>query len=281
MIAVAVVTGCTETADINEYVNASNEVTLLVVNAEISTDTMAHSVTLTKSSNVTNSNPIQVFSNAIVSITDGTQVFNLHENPLKPGTYLTDSTVYGIPGNTYTLNISNVDLYGNGVMQSFTASSELRKINPIDSIYIQYISQSKNFKGWFIDLYAKDIGGGINYYLPKAYKNNVLLTDSMHKYDPGNNISFNDTTYNGLPVIFLNQNITENDLMPGDKVTLELDGITEGYYNFIEAFIMQFNPKIPLFSGPSANIPTNIYPQNKAAGFFAVYSIQRKSIIYK
>jgi len=280
IFAASVISSCTETADINNYVNASNVVPQLVVNGEMTTDTLAHRVILTKSGNVTNTGPIQFISNAILTITDGTHVFNLHENPLQPGIYLTDSTVYGIPGNTYTLNISNVDVNGDGIMESYTASSVMKKINPIDSIIIQSVDASKNFSGWFIDMYGQDIGGGLDYYLPKAYRNNVLLTDSMHKFAPASNIDFNGLYYDGYPVIFLRKNITENDLNPGDKVTLELDGITEDYYNFIEAFIMQYNPKIPLFSGPSANIPTNIYPQDKAAGFFAVYSIQRKSKIY-
>lgn len=269
--------GCTESADINTYVNSTGVTPVLIVDAEITTDTMAHHVTLTKSSNVTNSLPIHVFSNAIVSITDGTHVFNLKESPQKPGTYFTDSTVYGIPGNTYTLNISNIDLLGNGVFESFTASSIMKKINPIDSIHIQFFNSTV----WIIDLYSQDIGGGLDYYLPKAYLNNILLTDSIHKYSPADNIGFNGQYYDGFQAIRLNEKITENILKPGDKVTLELDGITEGYYNFIYAFLSQYNPKIPLFSGPSANLPTNIYPQNQAAGFFAVYSVQRKSMIYK
>jgi hypothetical protein len=274
-VSILIFSGCTENVDINTY--SSGITTLLVVDGEITTDTMAHHVTLTKSSNVTNNLPIQVFSNAIVTITDGTHIFNLKESPQKPGTYLTDSTVYGIPGITYTLNISNVDLLGNGVMESFTASSILKKINPIDSIHLQFLNSTL----WTIDLYSQDIGGGLDYYLPKAYINNILKTDSIHKYSPGDNSAFNGKYYDGFPVIRLNEKITENILNPGDKVTLELDGITVDYFNFINAFIAQYNPKIPLFSGPSANIPTNIYPQNKAAGFFAVYSVQRKSHIYK
>lgn len=280
IVAVIFLNGCTEKADINDYVNTSDEVTLLVVNGEMTTDTTAHSVTLTKSGNVTNTGTIQVFSNAVVSITDGTHVFDLHENPSQPGTYLTDSSVYGIPGNTYTLNISNIDLYGNGTKETFTASSVMKAINPIDSIKIQYVSFSKNAKGWEILLKSLD-PGGLNYYLPKAYKNNLLLTDSIHKYDPATNLFFNGTVYDFFPAIFLSQNITENDLTPGDKVTLELDGITQDYYNFIEAFKAQSATKIPLFSGPSANVPTNVYPQNEAAGYFAVYSIRRKSMIYQ
>lgn len=277
---IAIFTGCTENANINDYVKGSDLVTLLVVDAEITTDTTAHHVILTKSGNITNSGEIQVFSNAKVSITDGINTFILHENPEQPGTYLTDSDVYGIPGRTYTLNISNVDLYGDGGNETFKATSVMKKINPVDSMAIAFAKFGK-YKTWFIDIWSKDIGSGLNYYLPKAWKNDTLLTDSIYKYRPTNNESFIGKDYGGLPAINLSERLTENILRNGDRVTMELDGITVDYFNFIEDFIEQSTPKNPLFSGPSANVPTNIYPQNEALGFFAVYSIQRKSLVYK
>ena len=280
LIGIALIAGCTEPADINTYVKGSELETLLIVDGEMTTDTTAHHVTLTKSGNITNTGPVQVFSNAKVSITDGSNIFNLHENPLKPGTYLTDSSVYGVPGKTYTLHISNVDLYGNGGNETFTATSIMRKINPIDSFFISIIKIGK-YPSWIIDLWSIDIGGGLNYYLPKAYKNDTLLTDSIHKYNTADNEGFMGQEFGGLPAIQLSERITENILRRGDKVTLELDGITVDYYNFINAFIDQYTPKSPLFSGPSANVPTNIYPSSEATGFFAVYSIQRNSRVYK
>ncbi len=281
LFGITLLSGCTEKANIYTYVNGNDLVTLLIVDGEMTTDTTAHHVTLTKSGNVTNTGPIQVFSNAKVSITDGTNVFVLHENPRQPGTYLTDSSVYGVPGRTYTLNISNVDLYGNGGNESFTATSVMKKINPVDSIFISFLVHNKNSTIWAIDLFSKDIGGGLNYYLSKAYRNDTLLTDSIHKYRVATSASFSGGEYGGFPAIALNERLTENILYPGAKITLELDGITEDYYNFITAFIDQYSPKNPLFSGPSANVPTNVYPQNESAGFFAVYSIQRKSTVYR
>lgn len=58
-------------------------------------------------------------------------------------------------------------------------------------------------------------------------------------------------------------------------------GITEDYYSFIYSYITDYYPKVPIFSGPSANIPTNIKPIDDAVGIFAAYSIERKSVIYK
>ena len=57
-------------------------------------------------------------------------------------------------------------------------------------------------------------------------------------------------------------------------------GITEEYYNFIYDYILDYSPKVPIFSGPSANISTNIEPKDKAVGIFTAYSVKRKSIIY-
>ena len=53
-------------------------------------------------------------------------IFNLTEN--EPGIYVTDSTVFGIPGRTYTLNIVTKD------GDTFVASSKLNTVSAIDSI---------------------------------------------------------------------------------------------------------------------------------------------------
>jgi len=63
----------------------------------------------------------------------------------------------------------------------------------------------------------------------------------------------------------------------GDTITFEINGITEDYYNYIVEAQSQVFPQTPLFSGPPANIRTNI--DNGAIGFFAVYSVKFSSTI--
>ena len=253
----------------------------LVVDGAITTDTTIHRVKLSTSGDALNKQPGKVISNAIVTISDGGNVFNLHENNSKPGTYETDPSVYGVPGKTYTLHITNVDVNDDGVMEEYTASSFLPKEDPIDSNSVQYEKLGHDDKGWLVNMYAQEIGGGRNFYLMKAYKNGVLLTDSTYEYrNISDNTGFNGQYYNGFSVYWLSEHKTDERLQSGDTVTIEMDGITGDYEKFILGFIDEYYPKIPIFSGPSANVPTNIEPKDRAVGFFAAYSAFRKSKVY-
>jgi hypothetical protein len=253
----------------------------LVVDGEINTDTAVHRVRLSRSGDALNEKPGNVISDAIVTITDGSETFNLTENTGNPGVYETDSTVFGLEGKTYTLNISNVDVNNDGTMEEYSASSYIPRINPIDSIQVKYEEMYGDNKGWLINLYALEIGGGRNFYLLKAYKNGVLLTDSTYECTNfADNTGFEGKYYDGFSVYYLNYNKLDERLVNGDVVTLEMEGITGEYKDFLLAFITEYQPKIPLFSGPSANIPTNVMPSDKAVGFFNAYSCKRSSTVY-
>jgi hypothetical protein len=253
----------------------------LVVEGEINTDTTVHRVKLSRSGDALNEYPGNAISNAMVTISDGSQTFDLQESNTNPGVYETDSTVFGVPGKTYILHISNVDVNGDGNMEEYTANSSISRINPIDSIKVKYDESFGDNKGWLINLYALEIGGGRNFYLLKAYKNGVLLTDSTYECTSfADNTGFEGKYYNGFSVYYLNYNKLDERLVSGDVVTLEMEGITQGYMDFLQGFITEYEPKIPLFSGPSANIPTNIMPSDKAVGYFTAYSCARKSTVY-
>ncbi len=268
---------CTETINMKLDSGASR----LVVDGSISTDTMRHIVKLSRSGDPMATQPVQWISGATVSISEGANVFLLQEDSLHPGYYETDSGVYGMPGRTYTLDISNVDVNRDGTKESYTASSYLAPELPIDSIHVIYSGENPYNKGWIITMYANDIGGGINYYLMKAYRNGILLTDSAQEFvNIGDNTGFMGGRYDGFPVYFLDSKKPDEVLSRGDTITLEMDRITESYQDFLMAFIQEYYPKVPIFSGPSANIPTNIQPADQSAGYFAAFSVQRKTRIY-
>ncbi|HEY9124243.1 MAG TPA: DUF4249 family protein [Bacteroidales bacterium] len=254
--------------------------TRLVVDGTITTDTMAHRVLLKYSNDALNRNPIRFVSGAVVTISDGTNTFNLHENPKVPGEYLTDSNVYGVPGNTYTLNISNVDVDDNGVKETYTASSYLPYMSRIDTITVTDYIYNDELLGWLINLYGQDRGGR-NYYLTKAIRNDTLVTDSLKEYGAAVNSVFEGEKYEGFAVYFLEKDDTTDIVRENDRITLELNCITKDYYDFVIGFQKEYFPKNPIFSGPSANVLTNISPKEKAVGFFAAYSVVRKSTIYK
>ncbi|HEX3008810.1 MAG TPA: DUF4249 family protein [Bacteroidales bacterium] len=253
--------------------------TRLVVDGGISTDTTVHTVTLLRSGDALNKQAKEYISDAIVTISDGTTVYPLAESSSKPGVYETQPNVYGVPGKTYVLNIANVDIDKNGVFENYTASSVLKDINPIDSIKVVGQEFTSRQKGWHINMFSRDIGGK-SFYCVKAYKNNILISDSLKEYGISDNVGFEGTYYPGISVYYLDNDKEDERVEVGDVITLELDGITEEYYNFLKGSITESSPKDPIFSGPSANVITNISPSDKAVGFFKAYSIRKKTSIY-
>jgi len=270
--------GCTETI---KNIQLDSTRPRLVVEGYISTDTIRQVVKLSKLGDALNTEPVQVVSNAVITISDGTTTFGLTEDQTKKGTYFTTPGVFGVVGRTYTLLIKNVDINNDQVMEEYSAQSLLKPLNPIDSIHLVYNHLERERSGWSVNLFTMDPGNGRNFYLFKVRKNNILLTDSIFKYSIGDNNSFEGKYFNGFPVYNLREDRKDEKLTPGDTVTLEMYGITEDYYSFIYSYIKDYYPKVPIFSGPSANIPTNIKPIDDAVGIFAAYSIERKSVIYK
>ncbi|GAB3280340.1 hypothetical protein GCM10027347_55490 [Larkinella harenae] len=94
---------CVEEMDWNERTRpATNR---LVVEGSITTERKAHSVNLSRTNTAIPTEAGKGVSGAIVSIFDGTTHFPLYEVDTLPGLYLTDSTVAGEVGQTYTLQI--------------------------------------------------------------------------------------------------------------------------------------------------------------------------------
>jgi hypothetical protein len=253
----------------------------LVVEGYISTDTTRQVVKLSVTGDALNQEPIRVISNAQITISDGTKTFALTEDQTKKGTYFTASNVCGVPGRTYSLLIKNVDVNNDKVMEEYTAQSLLKRINPIDSIHLIHNNSDPHLKGWSVNLFTWDPGQGRNFYLIKILKNRKLLTDSIFKYSVGDNYGFEGKYYDGFPVYLLREDRGDERLALNDIVTVEMYGITEDYFSFISSYITDYYPKVPIFSGPSANIPSNIRPVGDAVGIFAAYSVKRKSVVYK
>ncbi len=54
-------------------------------------------------------------------------------------------------------------------------------------------------------------------------------------------------------------------------------GITEEYYHFVTKIQLSIQSSNPMFGGGPANVSSNI--NNRAVGFFSVYSSSKASII--
>lgn len=199
--------------------------------------------------------------NATVSITAGGNVYLLNENPEKPGMYVPDDTLPTATGTDYKLTI---DLPGPiGGERHFESETVMPALNAIvDSIRVIYRG---DFERWIIKLYAYEPPGP-DYYMFSAMKNGSPLTDTLQRLGITNDKLVDGMYLPGIYVLFL----YKDEIKVGDTVTLFTSGITEDYFRFLDEAQQELHPNNPFFSGPPANIRSNI--NNGALGYFAAFT---------
>ncbi|WP_066632368.1 DUF4249 family protein [Labilibacter marinus] len=270
-----VFSACTEDIDLDFDTTEPQ----LVVDASFTDEERNHFVLLSVSSPFDSNQPSPPVVGATVSLTDGLNTISLKEQNEYPGSYLIPVTYKGEVGKTYTLNISGVDINEDGVQEEYEGSNIMAP--PMDTHFIELEwSLGRGEKSWHINLTAQEEESTKDYYAFAAYLNDVLIDDQISELE-----YIEDKYINGNLITLWVQSVVEEDgdgeptehiLQLDDVVTLEVQSINENYYDFIEAVNEETGIKVPLFSGPPANVPTNI--SNGALGFFRVYSVSKESI---
>jgi hypothetical protein len=263
---------CTEKVTIN----TGETYVRFVVDGHIATDTTPYEITLTKSADYFYNAPSPKVVSASVRLSDGDTTYTLHETmPGNSGVYRTDLPFHGKTGKTYTLSVELPESIGGS--SSYTASCALLPVVHLDSTTAIFQPDFGKDGFWEIRCFAQEPGNEVNYYMFNLYRNDVLITDSIHKVNVSDDKLINGSYFNGA-VLFLNNSREDQKLVPGDKITLVMSGITKEYYDFVQQVqISGFN--IPFFTGPPANIVGNI--SNGGVGFFAAYSNSYASAIVK
>jgi len=251
--------------------------TRLVVDGGISNDTASCQISLTKTADYFYNEPTPRVVNATVSVTDGTINFPLHETePGKSGLYETDSTFSGRIGDTYTLTIELDQPIDNRT--TYTSTCRMTNVARLDTIQVTFQPDWGEKGFWEIKLFAQEPGDQVNYYMFHYYRNDTLMTDSIWKVYISDDKYFNGNYINGITAVYINNENPWETFKPGDKVTLQMSGITKEYYDFIyQVQLSGFN--IPFFTGPPANVQGNI--SNGGIGFFTAYSNSWRSTFVK
>jgi hypothetical protein len=261
--------GCTEDIDIPLDTTFDR----LVVEGYLNTDTAAHQVRLTKSSDYYSGTKPTPVTQAMVRLNNGEEEIVLDENPVIAGLYETDSGYFGEIGRTYQLDIELQEEIGG--FKNFSATSEIKPIGTIDSIQVVY---NETWDVFEVRIFAWE-PPTTDFYMFEVLKNNVLMTDTLNKKWISDDRFFNGNYTYGVMVGILNNENPWEVVKPGDTVTLKMSSITEDYYRFVfELQDQTFQFRNPLFSGPPANVRTNI---PNAHGFFATYSSVYSSTIYQ
>jgi hypothetical protein len=243
----------------------------LVVEGHITTDTMAHWVRLIKSKDFYEANESPAISNAIVTLYDGSQLIGLTENIEKPGYYETAPDFFGINGKTYKLNIAlPEEVAGKKV---YSSACELHQASPIDSIRVEY---NEDWEIYEVQIFAWE-PPTTDFYKFLILKNGKMVTDTITEVFISDDRFFNGNYTYGIMAGILDPDRPDEAPLPGDTITLVLANISEDYYNFILQLQDQtFQYRNPLFSGPPANVLTNI---EGGTGFFAAYGTSYSSVI--
>ncbi len=272
------VSSCTEKIDIE----LDSTYTRLSVEAKLTTDFKKHFVKLRESSDVFFNQDAIPVTNAAIKVSDGISDFVYEET--SPGFYESISEFSGIPGKTYFLSISNVDIDKNGTEEIYQAQSLMPFPHDVNSIEMAYDANYEDNEGnrkeyWLLSLYLKDNIETEDYYGFACQINNVLVHDTITEVVLAEDTFFNGENSKGAEVGFFDQEKPDEVIRNNDAVTLETYAMTEDYFDFVNELQFMDQEQIPMFSGPPANIRSNI--SNNAVGFFAVYAITRNNISVK
>ncbi len=276
LVVVFSVVSCTE--EIEMDLNSSEP--QFVVDAFFTDQDMDHFVRLSISSDYFSNSISPYVSGATVLLSDEHKEVELVEDLSNPGTYIIPRTFKGEYNQVYTLSISGVDIDEDGIDENYIASNTLYEPSPIIKLGMNW-DTSRNEKRWTIQLYSKDNPDREDFYAFAVYVNGKLYSDQISELEYAWDRFFNGNDVSGVTV----QSILEEDSdgketeMPiqlGDWVKLEMQTINEDYYHFINAVHEETGLQVPLFSGPPANVPSNV--SNGGKGFFRVYSVSVDSI---
>ncbi|MDE6105770.1 MAG: DUF4249 domain-containing protein [Bacteroidales bacterium] len=273
---------CTDEIDIDLK---GGDAPILVVDARLTTDTIRHTVLLSRSSDyyAPTSADLAV-SGATVYITDGERRFDFAEDPASPGVFLSLDTFAGQMGVHYALFIDDVDADRDGKTESYTAESTMPFTNDIDSLQAVYgpamppaIVLDPERMGWNILFYAQDLPQK-DYYLSTISVNGVPLYPALTEMTRLSD-DFTQGLYIGGLQIYFFADDGEMPLSVGDSVCVEIWNATHDFDEYISDLQNALAPSMPMFGGSPANARGNL--SGGAFGFFATYTVRRASVVLK
>lgn len=263
ILAYTLTTSCTEEIplDLN-----NQEFQRLVVEGWFTNRAEAQTVELTLTSDYFANEEAPRVTGANVSVTDGTETFQLTET--SAGIYQTESNVKGEIGKTYTLQIEYDGEF-------YEASSTMKRISEIDSL--QYVMDEEYAEDepdetdiYYLLMYVQEPQGVGDFYMWETFVNGVNKTDTLDNVWFESDEFVDGNYINGLEM----DNVY---FAMGDTVRLQMRGIPEETLDFFVAVMLETVWRGGPFDGPPANIPSNV--SNGAVGHFSAASVVSKEIV--
>ena len=268
----------------------------LLVDGEFTTDSVIHTIRLYCSGSLITGRPQTGVTGAKIFVTDNTDTFYYLENKDTPGLYQTSSECCGKGGHYYTLTITNIDIDNDGTMDSYTAKSLMPVPVQFYSMMSYYGVNGDSIKGTVINTgYYHTFYNGPDYLFDYVIVNNksyVTLTDVLGSgglidKDILKTTKVNTPGLNAKGFTSFSLEPTWASVTTGDTITIVDFNFTQDQYEFLKEFDNNTSSN-DLFDNENifdqlnipANLPTNIEPSDKAAGYFFIYSISKISKVF-
>jgi hypothetical protein len=255
-LGIFIFTSCTERIDIK--LDSTYE--RLAVAGFITPQEGEQYVRLTRTSDYFSNQPPPAVSSATVTVETDSSLVQFTEDVDNPGYYRAPEDFVGKSGIAYHLNITLTEsINGNS---NYEALEEMPVLaDNIDSVVVEY---NEDYERWMIRLYAWE-PPTTDFYMFNGMRNGTMITDSVSRVNISDDRLFNGNYTSGAVVLVL----YKDELELGDTFTLILSNITEEYAKYMSDLQTEIQPNNPTFSGPPANVRTNI--TNNAVGYFAAF----------
>ena len=248
--------------------------TKLTVEGRITTELKQHAILLTKTANYFGGVLPEEVSDAAVTISDGSNTFDLTESKSEKGLYLTNELT-GEVGKTYTLNITlSTPIEGK---TSFEASSYLSQVIPIDSVSAWLETTDDSGIGGYsevgLSLWGQEVEGEESFYQIDILVNGSTILPTVEDYEMWNDFLVEDEYFEDFELWTGYEEISSNDV-----VTLVLYSVEESYADFIEAVLISMEGTDLLgLNGPPVNPKGNI--SNGALGYFIASDVSKATSV--
>jgi hypothetical protein len=259
-------TSCSEPIDLNLNKGENNR---LVVEGSITTEYKTHEIKLSRTADYFYDQQAEPELGAIVSVTDGEIIFNFYDTQ-NNGVYRTNLPCAGLVGHHYTLNIQ----LKNG--EQYSATDTIRPVSPMDSIRCEYTKSENPFEKKYyydINIFAQEDPKPGNCYQWELYFYGQDVTDTLRLKTFVNDDMVNGSyIYNWTVYRIPEYKLTKDT----SEIILQMLSISKEKYDFYTAIMLETDYSGGPFSGPPANIPSNI--SNGAVGFFSASAVMERRL---
>jgi hypothetical protein len=273
---IAIGISCQEeiTIDLNDQRNQR-----LVVEGRLTNEIKNHTVRLSRTLSYFDSQQAPAVTNADVYILEegtGTH-YDLTLSNDTFGYYQT-GLIRGKVGETYTL----VVLDGSDEYEATAYLDTVAQMDSINYIY-EYMESTWYSQGYYIiRMSAYEPAPVGNIYMFYLYINDSLYNDALSETPYANDIFFNDSYLPNIELAYIPQEAITHDTNTFKVLMLS---ISEEEFNYNNTFLQESYNGGSIFSGPPANIPSNLKSTSgglDGLGFFGASSVSVKEMmLYK